>query len=88
MGLTFSSIFDRLSSLVGRKDQDARILMVGLDAAGKTTILYKLHVRLNICVTLFRDLTYLVAWRGRLYDPECVPAIIRVAHQGLLTDHF
>jgi ADP-ribosylation factor-like protein 1 len=45
MGLTFSTIFDTLSSLTKwRKDQDIRILMVGLDAAGKTTILYQLHV--------------------------------------------
>ncbi|KAJ2520536.1 Arf GTPase arf1 [Coemansia sp. RSA 2049] len=39
MGLNFSSIFDRL---LGR--QEMRILMVGLDAAGKTTILYKLKL--------------------------------------------
>merc|ERR1712007_235213 len=35
-GLSFSRIWDRL---VGK--QDMRILMVGLDASGKTTILYK-----------------------------------------------
>ncbi|BHF81474.1 hypothetical protein SprV_0702460400 [Sparganum proliferum] len=39
MGLTFSSIFDRL---FGKKEMS--ILMVGLDAAGKTTILYKLKL--------------------------------------------
>merc|ERR1712227_480342 len=39
MGLTFSKIFDRLW---GKKEM--RILMVGLDAAGKTTILYKLKL--------------------------------------------
>jgi len=39
MGLTFSKIF---ASLVGKKEM--RILMVGLDAAGKTTILYKLKL--------------------------------------------
>lgn len=39
MGLTFSRLFDRLW---GRKEM--RILMVGLDAAGKTTILYKLKL--------------------------------------------
>merc|ERR1712199_37608 len=39
MGLTFSSVFQRL---FGKKD--CRILMVGLDAAGKTTILYKLKL--------------------------------------------
>lgn len=39
MGLTFSSI---LSRLFGKTP--VRILMVGLDAAGKTTILYKLKL--------------------------------------------
>lgn len=39
MGLTFSKLFDRLW---GKKEM--RILMVGLDAAGKTTILYKLKL--------------------------------------------
>ncbi|XP_027200285.1 ADP-ribosylation factor 2 [Dermatophagoides pteronyssinus] len=39
MGLTISSLFTRL---FGKKQ--VRILMVGLDAAGKTTILYKLKL--------------------------------------------
>nr|XP_061825114.1 ADP-ribosylation factor 4-like isoform X2 [Nerophis lumbriciformis] len=39
MGLVLSSVFGRLS---GKKQ--IRILMVGLDAAGKTTILYKLKI--------------------------------------------
>lgn len=39
MGLTFSSLFQQL---FGKKQM--RILMVGLDAAGKTTILYKLKL--------------------------------------------
>lgn len=39
MGLTISSLFQ---SLFGKKNM--RILMVGLDAAGKTTILYKLKL--------------------------------------------
>ncbi|XP_048409798.1 uncharacterized protein LOC125463107 [Stegostoma tigrinum] len=39
MGITLSKVFDRLFS---RKQM--RILMVGLDAAGKTTILYKLKL--------------------------------------------
>eukprot|EP01147_Barroeca_monosierra_P004715 gene4715-8645_t len=39
MGLTISSLFN---SLFGSKER--RILMVGLDAAGKTTILYKLKL--------------------------------------------
>lgn len=39
MGLTISSVFSRL---FGKKQM--RILMVGLDSAGKTTILYKLKL--------------------------------------------
>ncbi|XP_067685220.1 ADP-ribosylation factor 4-like [Haliotis asinina] len=39
MGLSLSSVFQRL---FGKKQM--RILMVGLDAAGKTTILYKLKL--------------------------------------------
>ena len=39
MGLTISSIFQRIFG-----NKQVRILMVGLDAAGKTTILYKLKL--------------------------------------------
>jgi hypothetical protein len=39
MGLSFSSLF---GALFAKKEM--RILMVGLDAAGKTTILYKLKL--------------------------------------------
>ena len=39
MGLSFTKIFD---SLFGKKE--LRALMLGLDAAGKTTILYKLKL--------------------------------------------
>jgi GTPase SAR1 family protein len=39
MGLTFTKLFQRLFA-----KREMRILMVGLDAAGKTTILYKLKL--------------------------------------------
>jgi len=39
MGLTFSQLFNKLWG-----KRNVRILMVGLDAAGKTTILYKLKL--------------------------------------------
>ncbi|KAL9168257.1 hypothetical protein ABFS82_04G004100 [Erythranthe guttata] len=39
MGLSFTKLFN---SLFGKKE--VRIVMIGLDAAGKTTILYKLKL--------------------------------------------
>lgn len=39
MGLNFTKLFSRLFA-----KKEMRILMVGLDAAGKTTILYKLKL--------------------------------------------
>ena len=39
MGLFFAKVFDRLFS-----KSEMRILLLGLDAAGKTTILYKLKL--------------------------------------------
>ncbi|KDQ17160.1 hypothetical protein BOTBODRAFT_172237 [Botryobasidium botryosum FD-172 SS1] len=45
MGLTISSIFSSLTSLANwGKESDLRILMLGLDSAGKTTILYRLQI--------------------------------------------
>jgi len=43
MGVTFSSFFQRISGLFSGQ-QEVRILMLGLDAAGKTTILYRLQI--------------------------------------------
>jgi ADP-ribosylation factor protein 1/Arf/Sar family protein len=42
MGLASSRMWSWVSLLV--KQKEMRILMVGLDAAGKTTILYKLKL--------------------------------------------
>ena len=42
MGQILGAFSEALSSLLGKKEM--RILMVGLDASGKTTILYKLKL--------------------------------------------
>ena len=48
MGLSLSRIYQSLGSLAfWGKDKEVRILMVGLDSAGKTTILYRLQVGLG-----------------------------------------
>ncbi|MEW5298795.1 MAG: hypothetical protein WDW38_000463 [Sanguina aurantia] len=39
MGQVFTALFDRLFG-----NREMRVVMLGLDAAGKTTILYKLHI--------------------------------------------
>ncbi|KAG8930801.1 Arf GTPase arf1 [Tulasnella sp. 419] len=45
MGLAISSLFTSLTSLASwGKEKDVRILMLGLDSAGKTTILYRLQI--------------------------------------------
>ncbi len=40
MGLTFTKLFDKIF----KKEQTMKTLMLGLDAAGKTTILYKMQL--------------------------------------------
>ena len=44
MGILFSQVMEKLFGNI-----QSRIIMVGLDAAGKTTILYKLRLGENIC---------------------------------------
>lgn len=55
MGNIFGNL---LKSLIGKKEM--RILMVGLDAAGKTTILYKL--KLGEIVTTIPTIGKDTAW--------------------------
>lgn len=42
MGVTFSSLYNAL--FLWRRNTPMRILMLGLDSAGKTTILYRLQL--------------------------------------------
>ena len=44
MGILFSQVMEKLFGTI-----QSRISMVGLDAAGKTTILYKLRLGENVC---------------------------------------
>lgn len=60
MGNVFEKLF---KSLFGKKEM--RILMVGLDAAGKTTILYKL--KLGEIVTTIPTIGMLMAWDRTVY---------------------
>ena len=60
MGSAFAKLF---SGLFGKKEM--RILMVGLDAAGKTTILYKLKLG-EIVTTIPTIGMYNAARRGDL----------------------
>lgn len=44
MGIFFSKLFHQGLEALGFGNKEMRILMVGLDAAGKTTILYKMKL--------------------------------------------
>ena len=62
MGNVFASLF---KGLFGKKEM--RILMVGLDAAGKTTILYKLKLG-EIVTTIPTIGTYVSEYRWNNFD--------------------
>jgi hypothetical protein len=74
MGLAFSRVFQRLFS-----KKEMRILMVGLDAAGKTTILYKLKlgeivttiptIGFNVETVEYKNISFTVWDVGELYFP-------------------
>lgn len=66
MGNIFGNL---LKSLIGKKEM--RILMVGLDAAGKTTILYKL--KLGEIVTTIPTIGTCV--RSLIFSSHCVCAL-------------
>ena len=54
MGLSLSRVYQSLTALsFWGKDKEVRILMVGLDSAGKTTILYRLQVRSTLSISRF-----------------------------------
>ena len=80
MGMAFSRVFERL---FGKKEM--RILMVGLDAAGKTTILYKLKlgevvttiptIGFNVETVEYKNISFTV-WdvggQDKVRDGECL----------------
>ncbi|KAH9670477.1 ADP-ribosylation factor A1B [Citrus sinensis] len=55
MGLSFTKLFSRLFA-----KKEMRILMVGLDAAGKTTILYKLKLGFNVETVEYKNISFTV----------------------------
>lgn len=66
MGIAGSKLFSFLSLLM--KQKEMRILMVGLDAAGKTTILYKL--KLGEVVTTIPTIGMLSALSAFCWPPR------------------
>ena len=44
MGLSYSGFVNKISNAFGVKNEPIKILVFGLDAAGKTTMLYKLKL--------------------------------------------
>ena len=86
MGLSFSSLFTSLSSLVRwSKDQDVRILMLGLDAAGKVrcfSFSWSLAARLTIrCACTTDDHTLPSA--GKTPPSELVRARLSILHHEI-----
>lgn len=65
MGLSFGKLFSRLFA-----KKEMRILMVGLDAAGKTTILYKLKLGeiVTTIPTIGMLLTFVFSFSEILYE--------------------
>ena len=56
MGLATSKLYERVADLLSFTTK-TRVLLLGLDAAGKTTLLYKL--KLKICYTILLSNTAL-----------------------------
>ena len=67
MGLSFTKLFSRLFA-----KKEMRILMVGLDAAGKTTILYKL--KLGEIVTTIPTIGMLFLFFSKLFS--CIDVVL------------
>ena len=78
MGLSFGKLFGKL---FGKKD--VRILMVGLDAAGKTTILYKLKlgeivttiltIGFNVETVEYKNISFTV-WGAQSMNSHATPS--------------
>lgn len=70
MGNIFATLF---KGLFGKKEM--RILMVGLDAAGKTTILYKLKLG-EIVTTIPTIGKYITFFKREIIEMLCLVAVI------------
>lgn len=96
MGLSLSRIYSSLSSLAfWGKDKEVRILMVGLDSAGKVCFVVLSHLDQPALsnydgeeegerLTADDDSLPVADWRSRLNYPQYVP--MRAAHVGARTD--
>ena len=73
MGLNISKLFARLLS-----KQEMRILMVGLDAAGKTTILYKF--KLGEIVTTIPTIGTIVQFLSKTGEQRGTPDTLAMGH--------
>ena len=82
MGSAFAKLF---SGLFGKKEM--RILMVGLDAAGKTTILYKLKLG-EIVTTIPTIGMYKATGRSACWDARHDSSFYRVFHSWLTWINF
>lgn len=67
MGSSFATLFSNLAVSLGLKNQEARVLLIGLDSAGKTSILYRM--KLGEVVTTIPTIGYSNRNSNRIIEP-------------------